>query len=107
METCGFLSEKPKGRGPSAAAASGTTHTAEQEQQPQHCLSTETDTAPCDRQERSARSALAEHIATGVCMKTKKERYEASGLLEQVHQEDGRTWEDSCSRLAAPQLQQN
>lgn len=102
-EGYGFLSEKPQGRGPSAAAASGTAHEAEQG----HCLNAETDSAPCQEQGRSAHPTLVEYLATGVRMKTKKVRYETPGLLEQVRQEDVRTQEDSWRRLAAPQLQQN
>lgn len=64
IQRCGFLSEKPQGRGPSAAAASGTTHEAEQG----HCLNAETDTASCQEQGRSAHPTLAEYLATGVCM---------------------------------------
>lgn len=71
VERCGFLSEKPQGWGPSAAAASGAAPTAEQGNNPS------TATAPCQGQGRSAHPALAEYLAPGGCMKTKKGRHEA------------------------------
>lgn len=100
-ERCGFLSEKPQGWAPSAAAASGAAPTAEQGDSPS------TATAPRRGRGRSAHAARAQYLATGGCMKTKKGRHEAPDLPEQVHQEDGRTQEKSCRKLSTPQLQQN